>query len=380
MRVTMLVRCLTMMRGGGETRHLAWARELTALGVDVHVITGVPLIGRARYGLPDISATLVRSPYTRDFVYRFQNRRGFGRLTRETLHVDEEWFCRMAWRRIATSPRQPDVVHAHALYQAARTRIGNAPVVINLPGEPNARYSADLARADALVADGWAAEHMPAKLGLRVERVTKGVDAQEFTPGGPNMRQRFGLEGKRVVVTVARLVPLKNVALLLRAVALLAPRVADAHLVVVGDGPESASLEKDAAALGIADRVTFVGSVAQGDTPAWYRTADVFALSSRFDNSPNAVLEAMATALPVVVTDVGGTREFVDAGHGGIIVPPDDAFELARALEFYLTDRHASRIAGSRNRERATAEFSWRVSAQRLLDVYRQTIAARRAA
>src|SRR4029434_7793707 len=90
MRVTMLVRCLTMMRGGGETRHLAWARELTALGVDVHVITGVPLIGRARYGLPDISATLVRSPYTRDFVYRFQNRRGFGRLTRETLHVDEE--------------------------------------------------------------------------------------------------------------------------------------------------------------------------------------------------------------------------------------------------------------------------------------------------
>src|SRR5262249_39471131 len=71
MRVTMLVRCLAMMRGGGETRHLAWARELSALGVDVEMITGVPLLGAARYPVDEVPATLVRSPYTRDFVYRF---------------------------------------------------------------------------------------------------------------------------------------------------------------------------------------------------------------------------------------------------------------------------------------------------------------------
>ena len=88
MRVTMLVRCLAMMRGGGETRHLAWARELTALGVDVEIITGAPLLRRrALSGRRRRRRRVLRSPYARDFVYRWQNRRGFGRLTMTALHA-----------------------------------------------------------------------------------------------------------------------------------------------------------------------------------------------------------------------------------------------------------------------------------------------------
>ena len=117
MRVTMLVRCLAMMRGGGETRHLAWAHELTALGVDVRIISGVPFVsGEARYPVEGVATELLRSPYAREFVYRFQNRRGFGRLTMAALHADEELFCRAAWRRMAASRPQPDIVHAHALH------------------------------------------------------------------------------------------------------------------------------------------------------------------------------------------------------------------------------------------------------------------------
>src|SRR5712691_9839860 len=256
-RVTMLVRCLAMVRGGGETRHLAWARELTALGVEVEIITGAPLFGEPRYPIEDAQATVLRSPYTRDFVYRFQNRRGFGRLTMTALHVDEEWFCRAAWRRIAASDRQPDIVHAHALHQAARMRVDDMPVVINLPGAPNPRYTADLQEADALIGDGWAAEHLPAALGRRVERVPKGVDAEHFRPDGPNVRDRLGLQRKRVVIAVARLVPLKNLRLLLEAVAVLRDRVPDVHLVIVGEGPEAATLEDHASALALAGRVTF---------------------------------------------------------------------------------------------------------------------------
>ena len=87
MRVTMFVRCLAMMRGGGETRHLAWARELAALGVEVEIITGVPLVsGEARYPIDGAGVALVRSPYTRDFVYRCQHRRGFGVPLRRWFH------------------------------------------------------------------------------------------------------------------------------------------------------------------------------------------------------------------------------------------------------------------------------------------------------
>jgi len=376
-RVTMLVRCLAMMRGGGETRHLAWAHELSALGVEVDIITGAPLFGEPRYPVEGTAAVVLRSPYTRDFVYRFQNRRGFGRLTMTALHVDEELFCRAAWRHIAAAERQPDLVHAHALYQAARMRIGEMPVVINLPGEPNPRYAADLQEADALIADGWAAEHLPASLGRSVERVQKGVDAEHFRPEGPNQRERLGLGAKRVVVAIARLVPLKNLRLLIDAVALVRSRVPDVHLVIVGDGPEAAALRERTSALGVADCVTFAGYVPQPETPAWYRAGDVFALSSDFDNSPNAVLEAMACGLPVVATDVGGVREFVTPESGGLIVPRGDAAAFARALETYLKSSERTRAAGSHNRARTTAEFSWRASAQRLLEVYGEAIAAR---
>jgi glycosyltransferase involved in cell wall biosynthesis len=375
----MLVRCLAMMRGGGETRHLAWARELAALGVEVDIIAGRPLLfGGPRYpSEAGMRVSLLRSPYTRDFVYRHQHQRGFGRLTMTALHADEEWFCRAAWRRITAATVKPDIVHAHALHQAARLRLGDIPVVLNLPGEPHARYHGDLACADALVADGWAADQLPRKIGRSIHRVPKGVDADAFRPDGPSERAALGLEGRRVVITVARLVPIKNVQLLVEAVALVRHRVRDAHLLIVGDGPERERVRARAIALGISDAVTLVGSVPQRETPAYYRAADVFALSSDFDNSPNAVLEAMASGLPVVATDVGGVREFMPDDAGGAVVPHRDPGALANAIERYITRPAEARAAGALNRRRAAADYSWRSSAERLLDVYRLAIDGR---
>lgn len=378
MRVTMLVRCLAMMRGGGETRHLAWARELTALGVEVDVITGVPLVsGIARYPIESVASDIIRSPYVRDFVYRFQQRRGFGRLTMNALHLDEEWFCRSAWRRIAARPQRPDIVHAHALHQAARLRVGPVPVVINLPGPPNPRYAADLQQADALIADGWAATHLPEMLGRPVERLSKGVDFERFQPDGPNMRRTLQLDGKRVILTVARLVPIKNLMLLIDALAILRERHAAIHLVIVGDGPEAQALKHRAAAIEVANAVTFVGAVPHAGTPPFYRAADVFALSSDFDNSPNVLLEAMACGLPVVTTDVGGVRELVDEPSGGSIVPAGDAPHLAAALARFLDVPAAARAAGAHNRRVVITKFSWRASALQLLGVYERLLAAR---
>src|SRR5690349_2692088 len=110
MRVAMMLRCLGMMRGGGETRHLAWARELRALGVDVEIITGRPLFASMRH--PESGATVIRSPYTREIVYRLQNRRVFGRVGSLMLHSDEELFCRAAWRHLEGESALPDIVHA----------------------------------------------------------------------------------------------------------------------------------------------------------------------------------------------------------------------------------------------------------------------------
>jgi glycosyltransferase involved in cell wall biosynthesis len=385
MRVTMLVRCLAMMRGGGETRHLAWMRELTALGVEVDVITGQPLmLGGARHPVEGVNATVIRTPYLRDAVYRWQHTRGFGRLTMNALHRDEEWFCRAAWRRIAARPAAPDIVHAHALYQAARLRRSDIPVVINFPGAPDPRYQADILQADALVADGWAATHVPAMVGRPVHAVPKGVDADLFRPDGPELRAELGLTGRHVVLSVGRFVPLKNVALLVDALVRMRQTDPAAHLLLVGEGPERHALERQAARLGVADAVSFAGYVPQNLMAPYYRAADVFALPSDFDNSPNVVLEAMACGLPVVATDVGGVAEFVADfvadDRGGSLVRRGDAAAMAAALGEWVGDAGRRRAASAFNRQRVLERHSWRASAVRLLEVYQDVLDRRRTA
>lgn len=374
MRVTMLVRCLAMMRGGGETRHLNWMRELKALGVEVDVITGQPLLfGGPRHPIAGDNVTVLRSPYMRDAVYRWQHTRGFGRLTMNALHWDEDWFCRAAWRRIAARSARPDIVHAHALYQAASVRPVNIPVVINFPGEPHPSYLPEIRQADALVADGWAAEHLPAIIGKPVHAVPKGVDAELFRPTGANLRQALGLADRRIVLSVGRFVPIKNMALLIEALAKMAPADPSLHLLLVGEGPELQSLKEQAARLDVTRAVTFAGYVPQAEMAPYYRTADLFALGSDFDNSPNVVLEAMACGLPVVATEVGGVAEYV-APRGGALVPRRDAMAMAGMLGDWISSVERRRAAGAFNRQRVLQEFSWRASASRLLDVYRAVL------
>ena len=384
MRVTYLMRCLAMMRGGGETQHLAWMRALMRLGVEIDIITGRPLLHRALYTVDDIPTTILRSPYLRDFVYKVQGKRFIGRVGSVALHADEELFCHLAWSRIAARRRKPDLVLSHAIHQAARLRTVPVPVAVYLPGPPHARYHDDLRRADALISDGWAAKQLPAVVGQPVDDVLKGVDTELFTPNGPDQRRRDGLEGRRVVLCVTRLVPIKNLPLLVEAMADVRRDREDVVLVVVGEGPQRAVLNARAHALGLAGAVLFPGYAAQEDTPAWYRTADVFALSSDFDNSPNVVLEAMACGLPVVATDVGGLRDYIDPPRNGLLVPKGSRVDLAAALRAFIDDPQRARETGLRNRQEAIEKFSWSVSAARMLSVYERIIAeygaARRAA
>ena len=375
MRVIYLMRCLAMMRGGGETQHLAWMRGLKRLGVDIEVFTGRPLVGSALYPPePDLDTVTLRSPYMRDFVYRVQSWRGFGRLSMWSLHADEELFCRLAFARIAESQRRPDLVLAHALYQAPRLAPRTYPVAVYLPGLPHPRYMADLGRADALISDGFAAKQLPAIVGRPVDDVLKGVDVDTFTPQGPDLRRAQGLEQKQVILCVTRLVPIKNLPMMLDAVATVRASRPDVVLVLVGEGPQQQQLQARARALGIADNVRLAGYVPQHETAAWYRSANVFALSSDFDNSPNVVLEAMASGLPVAATDVGGLREYVTPPHNGLLTPKGDAGAFARALLQYLENPDLAQTVGRRNRHEAMTRFSWAASAARMREVYERVI------
>ncbi len=176
-----------------------------------------------------------------------------------------------------------------------------------------------------------------------------GVDLARFAAAG----LREGVQPV-VIGTVAALRPEKNIARLIRALALL-PAAVPARLVIVGDGPERAALEALAAAEGVGGQVEFVGH--RTDPAPLYAGFDIFALSSDTEQMPLSVLEAMASGLPVAATDVGDVATMLDAANRPYVVAREDA-ALAAALAS-LAKRHDLRVAlGGANRARAKVEFS----------------------
>jgi len=141
--------------------------------------------------------------------------------------------------------------------------------------------------------------------------------------------------GKKVVLIVGRLSREKDHLTLLEAIHRLPPAIRP-HLVMVGDGPERPRIEQKIARLEMRDSVTLTGH--QASAEPWYRIADIAVLSSLSEGSPNALLEAMATSVPVVATGVGGIPEIVTHEESALLVAPSDAPSMTAALERLLTN------------------------------------------
>ena len=165
---------------------------------------------------------------------------------------------------------------------------------------------------------------LPAKI---IRYVPNGVDLSRFATDGAER----GL-AEPVIGTVAALRTEKNMARLLRAFATLP----SGRLVIVGDGPERSALEALAGSLGVLGRVSFAGH--HQDTAPFYARFDVFALSSDTEQMPLSVIEAMASGLPVVSTDVGDVRLMVAGENAPLLTRLDDA-ALAEALAVAVADR-----------------------------------------
>ncbi|MCL5736297.1 MAG: glycosyltransferase [Actinobacteria bacterium] len=183
-----------------------------------------------------------------------------------------------------------------------------------------------------------------------------------------------------VVGTVARLVPVKDISLLLEATRLLRARCSNFRVVVVGDGPERAALERQAADAGLADTVEFRGEV----RPIWpvLREFNVYTLTSISEGVPLSVLEAMSTGLPVVATAVGGIPEIIDDGIQGYLVSRSDdrtttAAALAEGLEALLKDVELRRRMGSAARQRVIERFSPTAAAKATIRFYERILAER---
>jgi sugar transferase (PEP-CTERM/EpsH1 system associated) len=206
-----------------------------------------------------------------------------------------------------------------------------------------------------------------------VTSICNGVDTRKFNPDrSAGVDLPFVGDGAMIVGTVGRLVRVKDQMTLAKAFVTLLGRESGltsvARLVIVGDGPMRDDLHRYLADHGVLDRCWFSG--ARDDVADLLNCLDVFVLPSLNEGISNTVLEAMASGLPVVATDVGGNPELVADGVTGFLVPAGDVDALARALERYAGDRDMLATHGAAARERADREFSLERMVEKYMSVY----------
>jgi glycogen(starch) synthase len=285
---------------------------------------------------------------------------------------------------------RPHVVHLqgagpNAAYAAALRPLLGAPVVLTAQGEfrNDAHGAFDvslslrlglrslLRHAAAVTAPSrFTLAELESALEVRAPRevVRNGVAPEQFrlARGEPN---GFG----RYLLAVGRLVEQKAFDVLLEAFAAVRPQLGGMRLLIGGDGPERARLERQAERLGLDGSVVFLGAVGRERVAELLTGAEAFALPSRKEAFGIALLEAMAAGTPAVAAAAGGIPEFVRDGDNALLVPVDDAGALASALVRLARDPDLRRRLAEGGR-RSAAEMSWDRIAAGYERIYRRVI------
>jgi D-inositol-3-phosphate glycosyltransferase len=373
MRVALVNLTTTTQVGGVESFVLHLADALAARGV------AVSLFGGERGGFDLHSCAEIRTAryVSRDALRRVPLlRRQYG-LTKLAE--------RLSWAPgvlPAIANGGYDIVHIHKPFDfplaAWLKRRTNARIVYSshgrdfFPGDRRFLFGIDAMTA----CSAYNAREVADRYGRTPTVIYNGIETAHFSPQASDggWRERLGIGDAPLVLWAGRLVRWKGTIDALRAAALAG---SCGHLAIAGRGPEEPRLRDAAKALGIAERVHFLGTVSHADLPSLYRAADIVVGTSFANETFGMVLaEASACARPVIATRFGGFPEVVRDGETGLLVPPRDPAALARAITDLISDSERARRMGAAGRAFVTAEFAWPVVTDRVLRVYREALGA----
>jgi len=199
--------------------------------------------------------------------------------------------------------------------------------------------------------------------GQRLAYIPNGVDCARFRPSDPADRGN----GKVRLGIVASLIRLKNHIKLFRCLKEM-PEKFDWTLFVAGAGPELNNLKQACADFGLQNQVHFLGHVQ--DTPSFLRGLDIFCLSSETEQMPMVILEAMATGLPIISTDVGDIKTMVSEKNASFIIPLNDDAEYTRALLELISKESLRLEIGKANRRKCVKEYNQELMFTRYQELY----------
>lgn len=287
-----------------------------------------------------------------------------------------------------------DIAVAHAfdfyanLMLIPAAKLARVPVVIGSHRQlgdllTRAQFQAQLAMfrlCDRVLCNSRAAANRLVQASLPERKlvvVGNGLPASAFAEIAPALAPREGI--LRVGMIARMNAEYKNHRVLLRAAARARQKFSNVEVVLVGDGPLRPQLEREAADLGLAGSVIFLGD--RRDIPATLACMDVSVVPSTSESLSNVMLESMAAGIPVVASAVGGNIELAGSQDGGearaLLVPVNDEDAFAAGLEKLLADQNLRSVMGRRARRFAQANFGMEVVRRQYAEVYAQVLAQR---
>jgi len=288
---------------------------------------------------------------------------------------------------------QPDIIHAHDMFAAATTAatakyLFGTPIVINPHRSDklgdvyrlkhktmgSSRIAIFRQKADAFVSISHEIKAELLEIGIPADRcflIPNGIDAERFAPLSSEekraLRAKLGLPDVPIVIFTGRLAPEKRVNNLITIWPAVRAVHPEALLLILGTGDEETSLKQMAG-----EGVQFAGLIE--NVAPYLQAADLFVLPSIAEGFSISLLEALSSALPAVVTNVGGAADIIDHKTNGWLLPPDDLSALQEAITALLDDADCRLRLGRQGRERVLRDFSLPVITERLAALYGQIV------
>jgi glycosyltransferase involved in cell wall biosynthesis len=377
MRITFINRLAGMFWGGGETFDLEVARAFHRLGHDVQFVIGRRLW---RLDLPmlEFPTTYARTPFLPWLIYRgdASHHLLMKRIGWRADSLGRDIFERMAFKNIAKKgiANHTDIFQLNGLPRlGAWIKEGlNAHSIVLWHGPPGPEVRYWNERCSATLAYGGSVGAVKNNADPRALEISIGVDTEIFrrTPAN-GIRNHYHIPPEGVVLLfVGRLIHIKNLPLLVQSFASALQQNPFLYLLLVGDGPAKPDLFEQVNKLGLNGRVIFAGRQSGEDLIEHYNAADVFTITSTYDNFPFVVLEAMACELPVIATRVGGLPKSVDHGRTGLLVENGDVEDLKSAILAMAKDKDRRQEMGRCGREKVVQKHSWLETARQMLGLY----------
>jgi glycosyltransferase involved in cell wall biosynthesis len=283
---------------------------------------------------------------------------------------------------------QPDLVHAGPVQTAAwlAAKAGFKPLVTMSWGsdlladaESSSRLHKateyTLAHTAVLVGDCQAVHNKAVDFGFDTARIVTfpwGINLGDFSPdGGDNdLRERAGWTHEFVILHLRSWEPVYGVDVLARGFVLAAKKRPELRMFLLGNGSLAGKIRQTLIGGGVMHQVQMPGQVPQAKLPAYYRAADLYVSASHSDGSSVSLMEAMASGLPALVSDIPGNREWVSEGEQGWLFPDGDVEALAEKIVKVAENRQKFPEIGLRARRRAETRADWRKNFEKLLSAY----------